>query len=239
MAKKLIPELPEWARKELQELYHRMSGSMMAMRMWRQLMTDKDRRTSLKMVNQEPHDPELDDNPKFENYTLAQEMKEGVPGKVLHRCYYRWGAVGIWMKARNLAQPNAIVDLAYQYGLLNEAARRRLLLALGDVKSGSSSCRPNWNHETGELHFSGKRVRRVGYPGRATNVVAILDAFEEQGWPNRIDDPLPGGTDKQRLREAVRNLNRELTRIRFRADGSGTGIVWQTTHTRATPARRH
>lgn len=72
-------------------------------------------------------------------------------------------------------------------------------------------------------------------PARATSIVAILDAFEEERWPDQIDDPLPGGSDPQRLREAIRTLNEGLTLIRFRGDGSGQRVVWEAANTRAAP----
>jgi len=59
----------------------------------------------------------------------------------------------------------------------------------------------------------------------------ILASFEEEGWPERIDDPLPqqlGVCEKQRLHQTIINLNRyqreEL--IRFFGDGTGNGVCW-------------
>jgi hypothetical protein len=73
-------------------------------------------------------------------------------------------------------------------------------------------------------------VKRFRQPAEQQELV--LAAFEEQGWPPRIDDPLPGGNGvnaKQRLRDAMKNLNRHQRnrRIRFEADGTGKGILWR------------
>ena len=65
----------------------------------------------------------------------------------------------------------------------------------------------------------------------AVNQELILSAFEEEGWPPRVDDPLPrtGETDsKVRLRDAIKGLNRNQVqaRVRFRGDGTGQSILW-------------
>ena len=96
-------------------------------------------------------------------------------------------------------------------------------------------------HQTDDavLECAGRRVPELVQPGDripvrrlrgmkvAKNVARILDAFEEEGWPDRIDDPLPGGRKPPRLRGAVATLNRGLSAIKFRADGTGEGILWE------------
>ena len=67
--------------------------------------------------------------------------------------------------------------------------------------------RPRFDHETGELWFAGQCIRSRKRP--APNQVLILEAFEEEGWPPQIDDPLPGGCDdpRARLHDGLRQLN--------------------------------
>ena len=65
----------------------------------------------------------------------------------------------------------------------------------------------------------------------APNQRLVLATFQESGWPERIDDPLPGrnGQDrKRRVRETAKSLNRGLAPgvARFHADGTGTGFRW-------------
>lgn len=60
----------------------------------------------------------------------------------------------------------------------------------------------------------------------------ILEAFEEEGWPWRIDDPLtPLRTNDEpsRLRNQIHALNQRLDKklIRFYLDGTGEGICWE------------
>ena len=57
-------------------------------------------------------------------------------------------------------------------------------------------------------------------------------AFEEDGWPARIDDPLPPAKKidaKQRLHDTIKNLNRNQKQrlIRFMGDGTGQGVRWK------------
>jgi len=88
--------------------------------------------------------------------------------------------------------------------------------------------KPRWNRATGELTFQGRVAKRIQNLAQAVNVVRILDAFEEEGWPERIDDPLPGGRDAMRLKQAIQSLNRSSAGLRFLRDGTGEGIRWHT-----------
>ena len=88
---------------------------------------------------------------------------------------------------------------------------------------------PVWNAKTRELCFGGELVKRFRTPAPCQEV--ILSAFEEEGWPVRLDDPLTGngGQDpQQRLHDAVRCLNRNQVNrlVRFFRDGTGQGVCW-------------
>jgi hypothetical protein len=89
---------------------------------------------------------------------------------------------------------------------------------------------PQWDAMRRELIVGGQVVKRFRVPAR--NQEAVLVAFEEEGWPHRVYDPLSpdGDTDtKQRLRETIKALNgHRLARIiRFRGDGTGEGVCWE------------
>ncbi len=63
---------------------------------------------------------------------------------------------------------------------------------------------------------------------------AVLNAFEEEGWPTRIDDPLrpkPDQDAKRHLHETIRRLNRNRRAklIHFSGDGTGAGVLWELT----------
>jgi hypothetical protein len=90
--------------------------------------------------------------------------------------------------------------------------------------------RPVWDAATGALWWDGRVVKRVYRD--APNQRLVLATFDESGWPERIDDPLPGqnGTNrKSRVRETAKSLNRGAApgTIVFHADGTGTGFRWR------------
>jgi hypothetical protein len=90
--------------------------------------------------------------------------------------------------------------------------------------------RPVWDARRRELRWDGKLVKRFRTPASCQE--CILAAFEEDGWPPQIDDPLPPGgtqTPQDRLHDAVRALNGHQldARIHFFRDGTGQGICWE------------
>ncbi len=91
--------------------------------------------------------------------------------------------------------------------------------------------KPSWNSMTRELKFDGKLVKRFKW--HAENQELILDAFEEEGWPVVIHDPLPPKHDqdcKLRVQETIKALNRHHDTaglIRFRGNGTADGVRWE------------
>ncbi len=89
---------------------------------------------------------------------------------------------------------------------------------------------PKWDKERQELRLGDVIVKQFKVP--APNQETILAAFEEEGWPPRIDDPLPPHADqdsKRRLHDTITTLNRHQRHpaIRFLGDGSGQGVRWE------------
>lgn len=89
---------------------------------------------------------------------------------------------------------------------------------------------PKWDKVRHELRLGGKVIKKFKW--RAANQEAILCAFEEEGWPPRIDDPLPPISEKdpkRRLSDAIKCLNRKQINplIRFCGDGTGEGVIWE------------
>jgi hypothetical protein len=73
-------------------------------------------------------------------------------------------------------------------------------------------------------------VKRFKQP--AANQELILEAFQEEAWPSRIDDPLHPAFDqnsKQRLHSTISNLNRcqENRLIHFEGGGDGKSVCWR------------
>jgi hypothetical protein len=89
---------------------------------------------------------------------------------------------------------------------------------------------PYWNPDTRELRFGGQLIKRYRRP--SPNQERILAEFQSQGWPEHLEDPLPGSDErdpKQRLRDAIKLLNRhhQCRLIRFHGDGTGQGVYWR------------
>ena len=99
--------------------------------------------------------------------------------------------------------------------------------------SQRSSCKPlvpKWDPSRQQLLLDGKIVKEFKVP--APNQEQVLIAFEEEGWPVHIDDPLPPRPEqdpKQRLHTTVNALNRNQRNhlIRFCGDGRGEGVRWE------------
>ncbi len=99
-------------------------------------------------------------------------------------------------------------------------------------RDGHAGCglKPTWDRELQELRYGKVVIKQFKVP--AGNQELILAAFEEEGWPVRIDDPLPPHSEqepKRRLHDAIASLNRNQRHplIHFLGDGSGQGIRWE------------
>ncbi|NLX97032.1 MAG: hypothetical protein GXY83_12730 [Rhodopirellula sp.] len=89
---------------------------------------------------------------------------------------------------------------------------------------------PIWDRARQQLLVGERIVKEFKVP--APNQEHVLAAFEEEGWPVRIDDPLPPVPEqspKLRLHTTVNALNRNQRNrlIRFSGDGRGEGIRWE------------
>jgi hypothetical protein len=93
-----------------------------------------------------------------------------------------------------------------------------------------STGRPVWDLPRRELRIGITVVKRFAQP--APSQERVLAAFEEEGWPPRIDDPLPPARDqdgKRRLHSTISNLNRSQERqlVRFSGGGDGLSVSWR------------
>lgn len=144
--------------------------------------------------------------------------------------YVAWkhngGTAGMWAAVRDVPRDQAIVEIAYALDRLDTVTADELLRALGVERAPASI--PRWLKPRGELWFDGRIVRRIRNVGRAKNVVAVLDAFESDGWPARIDDPVTSGGDSSQRRRTIESLNKELETIRFACGGDGCSFEWKT-----------
>jgi len=89
---------------------------------------------------------------------------------------------------------------------------------------------PHWDRQRRVLSVGGRIVKRYRVP--SPNQEAVLAAFHEEGWPHRIDDPLPPLAEqnvKYRLHFTIHRLNQSQKQylIRFSGDGTGEGVCWE------------
>ena len=66
-----------------------------------------------------------------------------------------------------------------------------------------SGATPNWDRETRTFMVGGLLVKRFRVP--SPNQEAVLDAFQEEGWPRSVDDPLSPVPDQQPKRRLARH----------------------------------
>jgi hypothetical protein len=89
---------------------------------------------------------------------------------------------------------------------------------------------PHYDADLRRLTYGGLLVKEL--PDAAVNQEVVLLAFEEEGWPRAIDDPLPGvdGLDpRQRLKDTVTRLNhcqREVLMV-FHRCGRSSRVWWE------------
>jgi hypothetical protein len=99
----------------------------------------------------------------------------------------------------------------------------------GDVSSNAAlaskaTIMPRWNDDKRSLSVGDQLIKCLTKPAPLQTLV--LRAFQELGWPARIDDPLKAGQRDY----TVASLNRNHTSpgiIQFGRDGTGEGINWR------------
>jgi hypothetical protein len=89
---------------------------------------------------------------------------------------------------------------------------------------------PRYEARLRELRVGEAVVKR--FTQKSDGQEIILLAFQEEGWPQVIDDPLMVKDDqeaKQRLRRAVDNLNRRqrVPLLHFHVIRQGTAVAWE------------
>ena len=89
--------------------------------------------------------------------------------------------------------------------------------------------KPQWDAARRELSLGGRMVKQFHVPAR--NQELILSAFQQEGWPESIDDPLAGEIHidpKTRLNDAIYRLNHKQLAclLRFHVNRHGSGVCW-------------
>lgn len=88
---------------------------------------------------------------------------------------------------------------------------------------------PFWDASTHTLYWRGEPVKH--FRADAPHQEAILDSFQESGWPRCLSVSLPRDDEispKERLHDTVKNLNRNVRPyLRFAQEGSGGRVIWE------------
>jgi hypothetical protein len=100
----------------------------------------------------------------------------------------------------------------------------------GVRKAGLGGDRPRWDNSQspGKLWLGDTLLRTVA--PQACNIISILNAFEKVEWRlQTIDNPLPDGTDPDKVRPAVNQLNRGLKHklIHFGTTLGNEAVTWE------------
>ncbi|MDA7924300.1 hypothetical protein N9B60_02775 [Mariniblastus sp.] len=130
------------------------------------------------------------------------------------------------------------IDQASRYqNLQPEQPRTMPWISLNRSQSNDATQRinttapqPVWDRARRELRLGNKLIKRFKWP--AENQERVLDAFEDNGWPTHISDPLEAHDSicpKRRLHDTIKCLNRKQINglIKFRGDGTGLGVLLQ------------
>lgn len=172
-----------------------------------------------------------------EYYPSTESIEAGKKPKKLPHEY----ALQTLVRLRNISQARSVIELALANDLLTGASYRRLLREIGEQEETPPAApvppaavappepprHPEWDDELCELWYGGQLLKRIRGRKVAKNVIKVLDAFQEEGWPRHILDPLPKGADSKRLHDTISSLNEGLELIHFRADGNGEGFCWE------------
>ena len=111
----------------------------------------------------------------------------------------------------------------------NAASPDEVLPAANGKSHPEAAPKPHWNAARRELSLGGRMVKQFHVPAR--NQELILSAFQEEGWPELIDDPLAGEIHidpKTRLNDVVYRLNHKQLAclLRFHVNRHGSGVCW-------------
>jgi hypothetical protein len=114
--------------------------------------------------------------------------------------------------------------------IVDERATVQLLPPPPDEGVQAARPVPRWDCKRRELWWGEVLVKSFRVP--AENQETVLAALEEEGWPERIDDPLRQAScrdAKARLHDTIKALNRSQTNamLRFHGDGTGQAVLWR------------
>jgi hypothetical protein len=162
--------------------------------------------------------------PKERYYALATELEERVAELKLDALerQVQWEASRALLKCQG---PQVESNAAH--GSKSNTAKSKRIPPENRTNTDLATVKPRWDANRRSLWLGDRELKRYRRP--SPNAEKILAAFEEEGWPPRIDDPLARGKLKdtlQDLNEAIKNETIRRHFLRFEGDGTGKGILW-------------
>lgn len=158
-----------------------------------------------------------------------EHASETTRGAAQHRTFKPTGR--LTFRARTcVILTEAGVEFAKRFAAARTAPPVRSKVAAADKPSAKNrSVKPVWIPRLRELRLGSRVIKRFSQP--ASSQELILNAFQEDGSPVAIDDPLPPTArrdPKKRLRRTVQNLKRAQASpgIHFSPHANATGIRW-------------
>jgi hypothetical protein len=120
---------------------------------------------------------------------------------------------------------------------LNLGSHSKKQPRLGLPTKGGNGQLPHYDRARRTLFYCGHIIKQFRVP--AANQELILSAFEEEGWPPHVDDPLPPAPEiepKKRIHDAIYrlNTNQQTHLLLFLGDGQGNGVNWRQIDGRST-----
>lgn len=157
---------------------------------------------------------------------LAEQRVETTDRRSLFRSFAAAGNLCFWPRSCFVLTEKGL-HLARRIGGYGAKAGQAQT-ALDPV--AGPTLRPRWLEDQRELWLGDFRVRRFRRP--APNAAALLAAFEQAGWPERLDSPFVKDLDRdgrERLRDTVKrlNLDQEHALLRFHIEGAGLQVRWE------------
>jgi hypothetical protein len=149
--------------------------------------------------------------------------------------------LNLWMAAdeiathfKSLLSDLSLIDLTELSFAIDRQLASLKLNCLHDSKDDGLDREPSapdpgridisWDAESCTMTVEGKAYRP--WRPNARSQMTILNAFEEEGWPPLILDPLPSGKRRDTIRNANEALKRSQCPLRFGAYGDNERIMW-------------
>lgn len=130
----------------------------------------------------------------------------------------------LWLVENGCAIPEDLAEAAREH-MFQPGPPPPETSSQGDKDDNPHNKKLRWDPVKRLLYFRGEVIRKVS--AKANRVKPLLDQFQKHDWASHV--PSPFGHDeegKEILRLAISQLNKQLLKIKFESDGTGTGANW-------------